>query len=127
MRPWPLFLLLPLAACAPAAVSATPTGPAAVVAGFADALRHRDGAAACALLSAPARADLDPSCAEEVLRLGLRTGPPGPAEVWGDAARVRAAGDTVFVSAYREGWRITGAGCESRGEDLPYACELGGP
>jgi hypothetical protein len=127
MRRWIPLLLLPLAGCAPAHGSTAAAGPADVVRQFADAVRQRDGAAACALLSESARADLGPSCAAEVPRLPLRTGPPGATQVWGDAAQVRASGDTVFLSGYAQGWRITGAGCEPRGEGLPYECELGGP
>jgi hypothetical protein len=126
MRVW--ILLLPLlTGCAPAVASPSAAAPASVVGQFSDALRQRDGAAACALLSARTREDVGPSCAEQVLTLALtlRTGPPGATEVWGDAARVRA-GDTVFLSAYDQGWRITGAGCERRGQDLPYRCALGG-
>jgi hypothetical protein len=95
---------------------------------FTEAVRQHDGATACALLSPPALAEVtrDGPCAAELLRLGLRSGPPTSATVWGDAAQVRAAPDTIFLSEYAAGWRVTGAGCRWRGDGLPYECELGG-
>jgi hypothetical protein len=98
----------------------------AVARRFAEAVQRQDGAAACALLSPPARERLDGPCAEVLPRLGLRPGDPETATVWGDAAQVRAAPDTLFLGEYAAGWRVTGAGCRPRGEGVPYDCELGG-
>jgi hypothetical protein len=46
-------------------------------------------------------------------------------DVYGDQARVVFAGDTVFLASFSAGWRITAAGCVSRG-DRPYDCVVRG-
>jgi hypothetical protein len=48
------------------------------------------------------------------------------AEVWGGAAQVVLTGDTLFLTETDDGWRVSAAGCRSRGE-APYACLLEGP
>ena len=124
-RRWALAVsvLLGLAAC-------TPTGDVTSTAQrFADAVRRHDGRTACALLSERALSSVEVTspCAETLPALDVRIGPPGTASVWGDRAQVGAAPDTLFLVRYAGGWRITGAGCRSRGADVPYECEIGGP
>ncbi|MFE5208015.1 hypothetical protein [Streptomyces sp. NPDC056600] len=46
-------------------------------------------------------------------------------DVWGDQARVVLEGDTLFLSQFPGGWKVTAAGCESR-PDQPYRCGLKG-
>jgi hypothetical protein len=115
--------LLGLAAC-------TPTGDVTSAAGrFADAVRRHDGQAACALLSERARTSVEVTrpCDQVLPALGVRVGRPDVTTVWGDRAQIRAAPDTLFLVRYAAGWRVTGAGCHSRGPDVPYECEIGGP
>jgi hypothetical protein len=119
-------LLVALTGCAstPAAADAR-----LVARSFADAVRRQDGAAACALLSERARESVESSggtCADELPRRELRVGSPGAATVWGDAAQVHAPPETLFLGEYADGWRVTGAGCRPRGEELPYQCAVGG-
>ncbi|MFD7658763.1 hypothetical protein ACFV4N_32715 [Actinosynnema sp. NPDC059797] len=86
---------------------------------FTSAVSAGDSARACDLLTDQARDDAD--CAA----LDVAGGPVEQVEVWGDAARVRTAGDVLFLRELAVGWRISGAGCASRG-DRPYECEVGG-
>jgi hypothetical protein len=32
---------------------------------------------------------------------------------------------SVFLAEFDNGWRVTAAGCTSRGESLPYQCVVG--
>lgn len=115
-----------LSGCEPAA---TPRVTAAAE-GFASAVESADAAAACELLSPQVRDTLESasgkSCAPALKAIELPAGQVRDAVVWGDAAKVRTAGDTLFLRELAAGWRITGAGCEPRGE-RPYDCEVGGP
>jgi hypothetical protein len=43
--------------------------------------------------------------------------------VWSNQARVRAGTDTVFLTRWGDGWRVTAAGCEPR-DDGPYDCDI---
>jgi hypothetical protein len=108
----------------------TPTGGATGAARrFADAVGRHDAEAACALLSERARSSVEVTrpCTDVLPTLDVRVGSPGAASVWGDRAQVRADPDTLFLVRYSGGWRVTGAGCRSRGADVPYECEVGGP
>ncbi|XVQ08352.1 hypothetical protein ACQP1W_38200 [Spirillospora sp. CA-255316] len=89
-------------------------------------VRDGDGGAACARLVPRAASSLEiggASCARQILRLGLEGGALGRVEVWSDQARVRAGADTVFLTRWGTGWRVTAAGCEPRREG-PYDCEV---
>ncbi len=46
------------------------------------------------------------------------------ADVFGGNARVITDADTLFLSEYDDGWRVTAAGCQDL-EESPYACLLG--
>lgn len=48
-------------------------------------------------------------------------------DVYGRDAMVRWGAQTLFLARFDEGWRVTAAGCEPTGEDLPYDCEVEGP
>ena len=47
-------------------------------------------------------------------------------EQFGRDAFVEFEHDTVFLAASNAGWRVTGAGCTPKGEEMPYTCEVGG-
>ena len=99
-----------------------------VVIRFYHAYGSKDGATACALLapatrSAVAQAAQMP-CAEGLLAEHLPS--PGAVRstaVYGDQAQVRLVGDTVFVAAFQQGWRVVAAGCKPR-PDRPYECAV---
>jgi hypothetical protein len=95
---------------------------------FAAVVAGDGGDGACALLSPDARSGLESggsSCAEEIVKLPLRGGAAGPAEIWGEQARIRMGSDTVFLTRWASAWRITAAGCERR-VGRPYDCEVEG-
>ncbi|OKJ95185.1 hypothetical protein AMK26_31935 [Streptomyces sp. CB03234] len=46
-------------------------------------------------------------------------------DVYGDQARVVLERDTVFLSHFPAGWKVTAAGCRPRPE-RPYQCEIKG-
>ena len=99
----------------------------AVAGQFASAVAHHDGAAACALLTDDARRDTETfgrNCAAQVGDLP-DPGAVQQVEVWGDAAQVRLAGDTVFLLRFPDGWRVSAAGCTPQ-EGAPYQCEVRG-
>ncbi|WP_061296517.1 hypothetical protein [Herbidospora cretacea] len=110
-----------------AAGCASSAEPAVVdtAARFYAAVSAGQGGEACALLTDAAARSLPEPCATAILGLGLRGGPVGSSEVWGQEAQVRLSGDTVFLHRSPEGWRIRGAGCRPQGE-RPYDCEVSG-
>jgi hypothetical protein len=94
---------------------------------FAAAVARHDGAAACALLTDAARRDVETfgrACAPQLAGLPDPGGVVG-VEVWGQAAQVRLARDTVFLLRFPDGWRVDAAGCIPQG-DAPYRCEVRG-
>lgn len=125
-------LVLPVSGCAGLAPDTMAAGSTA--AAFADALAAGDGAAACAALTPrAAEAVVDAAagaatCADAILALGLDpASSAGPrAEAYGQAAVVALEGDTVFLAASGDGWRIRAAGCTATGEDSPYDCVIDG-
>ena len=82
----------------------------AVAGQFGEAVARHDGAAACAMLTDDARRTT-PRPSAATARSQLATLPdPGAVqqvEVWGDAAQVRLAGDTVFLLRFPDGWRVS--------------------
>ncbi len=84
----------------------------------------------CDLLAPATRAALERSesapCAEVIEGLPLRPGDVRSVEVWGGNAQVQLAGDTVFLTQTRTGWRVTAAVCRPQAE-APYLCEVDGP
>ncbi|WP_106617803.1 hypothetical protein [Saccharothrix carnea] len=87
---------------------------------FTAAVASGDSVRACELLTDRAREDVECSS------LDVPGGTVESVEVWGDAAQVRTSDDVLFLRELSSGWRVAGAGCESRGE-RPYTCEVGGP
>jgi hypothetical protein len=94
------------------------------------AVAGKDGTAACAILAPDTVAELEQSagkpCAQAVLDADL----PAPsgvsgADVYGQWAQVRLAGETVFLAVFPGGWRVIAAGCEPR-QSRPYDCTLQG-
>jgi hypothetical protein len=89
-----------------------------------------DGAQACAVLAPETAAELEQSagqpCPQAVLDEDLpKPGAVAGTEVYGQWAQVRLAGDTVFLGAFTDGWRVVAAGCTAQG-DKPYDCTLQG-
>ncbi len=62
-----------------------------------------------------ALAELELPSASEVRRV----------DVYGHQARVVLDADTLFLSAFRGGWKVVAAGCLAR-PGLPYQCDLKG-
>jgi len=89
-----------------------------------------DPQARCDLLAPATRlafaADSSASCTSAIADVPLPGGEVGSVEIWGGDAQVRLGGDTLFLTQTRTGWKVTAAGCESRGE-APYDCEVDGP
>jgi hypothetical protein len=83
--------------------------------------------ARCALLAPMTLAALEEkqsaSCAAAIGQLPLAGGQVRSVEVWGGDAQVRLAGDTLFLTETRAGWRVTAAACRPQGE-APYDCEV---
>lgn len=98
---------------------------------FARALASGDHRAACALLAPESRDALTEDgrteCAPALREAGLR---PGGADlgvqVYGRQALLRMERDTLFLSLFERGWRVTAAGCEPENEDEPYRCAVKG-
>jgi hypothetical protein len=105
-------------------------GAAATVRRLATAVASGDGAAACEVLAPETRAAVQESagapCADAITEENLPApGTVQSVDVYGQWARVVAVGDTVFLGAFGDGWRVVAAGCRSRGE-RPYDCQVQG-
>ncbi|MDH6228535.1 hypothetical protein [Streptomyces sp. MJP52] len=96
-----------------------------------DAGRH---ALLCAALAPGTRDELEETARSgcpEAIRQAVEEDdlPPAGAvravDVWGDRARVVLEGDTLFLSRFPGGWKVTAAGCEPR-PDQPYRCGVKG-
>ena len=123
-----LLLTLPLvgtAGCAPAGEAAA----ASASARFQSALQRKDWSAACQLLSAEARGNLESAaalpCPRALPRLDLPTGAVRSLQVWGDNAQVHLDSAALFLAEFSAGWKVTGAGCQPRPE-MPYDCDVEG-
>jgi hypothetical protein len=102
-----------------------------VAVAFLGAADRGDSRAACGSLAPGTSQELERSegadCVTALARVGLRA--PGAVrrvDVYGRQARVVLAGDTVFLSAFPGGWRVTAAGCAPRPGGQPYQCEIKG-
>jgi hypothetical protein len=104
----------------------------AVVERFYDAVRHDDGAAACAQLSAAAVKALESqsgqSCADAVRRLDPQGGAIERTQVFLTSASVDLrGGETAFLDRGPEGWRISAVACkaeEGPPAEHPMDCEV---
>ncbi|MFD8497051.1 hypothetical protein [Amycolatopsis sp. NPDC059657] len=103
--------------------------PSAVARQFTEAIGSGDPAAACALLAPRAKDALVATtarpCAVGLAALRLPHAPPATPAVWSSEAQAKSADDTVFLHEFSDGWRITGAGCHPRNEQV-YDCLVGG-
>lgn len=122
----PALLVLGLAS----GCSGATDGPRSAALAYASDVHRRDGPAACRLLAPETRAEVAQSGKSPCGRAILDEDLPDPGtvratRVWGRAAQVRMAGDTVFLSEFASGWKVVAAGCASRGSK-PYDCQLQG-
>ncbi|MFI9150984.1 hypothetical protein [Streptomyces sp. NPDC053367] len=97
---------------------------------FAESVRREDGPRACAALAPETRQELEQSaespCPEALLQEDLSyRGRVRSVQVYGQQAQVVLDGDTLFLSRFPTGWRVTAAGCEPRPQ-RPYQCQVKG-
>jgi hypothetical protein len=97
---------------------------------FHESVARADGLRACAALSARTRSELEQSggkpCPAAVLEESLPPlGEPVQTRVYGTAAQVGSTGDTVFLSRFDQGWKVTAAGCTRQPTGL-YDCQIQG-
>jgi hypothetical protein len=127
-RRWMLAGAGALAALLTGCASASQPDVSTVATAFEDP--SGDAQARCDLL-APAtlatfESDSSASCADALADVPLQGGEVSSVQIWGGDAQVRLGGDTLFLTQTDTGWKVTAAGCESRGE-APYDCEVEGP
>lgn len=132
-RPWPVRPAAVM--CTLMAVSLTgctqPTDPAGSVAGrFESAIAGSDWGAACVVLAPETKAELEQSSGKSCPAALEEEDLPDPgsrraASVFGTAAQIRFARDTLFLARFRTGWKLTAAGC-SPVPGHPYDCQLQG-
>ncbi|MFJ6121589.1 hypothetical protein [Streptomyces sp. NPDC092129] len=97
---------------------------------FEGSVRRVDGIRACAALAPQTQQELEQSakarCAEalpgEQLPYG---GSVRQVQVYGRQARVVLTTDTLFLSLFPSGWKVTAAGCAPRPQQ-PYQCQIKG-
>ncbi|MDQ0847108.1 hypothetical protein [Streptomyces sp. V1I6] len=102
----------------------------AEVTGFEQALGADQFARVCAALAPETLEELEQSaksrCEQAIGEADLtEAGVVRRVDVYGDQARVVLEKDTVFLSHFPTGWKVTAAGCTPR-EGRPYQCELKG-
>jgi uncharacterized protein YceK len=121
--------LLLLSGCA--SVTERESAASRAVERFEAALRSGQAERACAVLAPGTVEELEDSakmaCPAALSEAEVPAG--GAAErvdVYGRQARVVLRHDTLFLSTFPDGWRITAAGCEPRTGGLPYTCEVKG-
>src|SRR4051812_8299950 len=105
-------------------------GARAAAESFTTAVQQQDFATACDLLAPETKRELESSqeqsCDQALGQQELdEEGGVSKAEVYGRSGRAMVGTDTIFLSRFPNGWRVTAAGCRPR-EDLPYECELQG-
>ncbi|WP_409055709.1 hypothetical protein [Streptomyces sp. SYP-A7185] len=101
--------------------------------GFRETLRTTHGARGCAALAPGTREELEQNaelpCARALSDAGLPAADTADAvrvvDVYGRQARVVTDHDTLFLSSFPGGWKITATGCTER-PDLPYQCLIKG-
>ncbi|WP_030670335.1 hypothetical protein [Streptomyces sp. NRRL B-1347] len=121
-------LLSTLAGCG--SLAAREDAAAAAAARFTASLRTSDPERGCAALAPGTRDELEQSaeqpCARALPEAGLpAAGPVRTVDVYGGQARVVAERDTLFLSSFPGGWKVTAAGCVPRAE-RPYRCLVKG-
>ncbi|WP_309140345.1 hypothetical protein [Streptomyces sp. PKU-EA00015] len=121
--------LLLLSGCA--SVTERESAASGAVERFEAALRSGQTGRACAVLAPGTVEELEDS-AKTACPAALNDAevPAGGAvervDVYGRQARVVLRHDTLFLSVFPDGWRITAAGCRPRTGGLPYSCEVKG-
>ncbi|WP_228389360.1 hypothetical protein [Cumulibacter manganitolerans] len=92
-----------------------------------------DPVSACALLAPKTRQELESErnepCDSAIAGVALpRGGAVVRSEVAGHSGQVVLRGDTVFLSLFDDGWKVTAAGCrpQDASHDLPYDCSVKG-
>lgn len=104
-------------------------GPADRAEHFHQALASGDAAGACEDLAEETRAALEQQegkpCEEAITGQDLpHEEGESEVEVYGSMAQVRLGDETVFLSRYDDGWRVTAAGCGPTSGDKPHQCAL---
>lgn len=117
--------------CACGAPQARQDGAVRAGRAFEDALAAGAYGAACELLAPESREQLEEDgkqpCARALPSQGLpRGGGAARVDVHGRQALLRLDGETLFLSQFDDGWRVTAAGCVPEGGDEPYRCALKG-
>lgn len=130
-----LFALAAAAAVAVGATACSGSNPgsaeaAAAATMFHDDVRSGDVEAACGLLAPGTVEELEEgepgSCATKLREVDLRTTSTVlESKAYGSDAQVVLDEDTVFLVQSGQNWKITAAGCTSRGE-RPYDCLIDG-
>ncbi|MFE4961687.1 hypothetical protein [Streptomyces sp. NPDC056660] len=97
---------------------------------FEESLRQKNGARACVALAPETRQEVEQSakkpCAQGLFEEQLpHAGPVSRVQVYGQQAQVVLHADTLFLSAFPAGWKITAAGCVPRSHQ-PYQCQVKG-
>jgi len=96
---------------------------------FTSAVQHRDGTAACALLTDDARQAVsgatDIPCAKAVTSAAYPGTSVRTVEVWSDTAQVRIGADVIFLRRTGNTWKVSAAGCKPQPAG-PYQCTVGG-
>jgi hypothetical protein len=106
------------------------SAPTTVATEFADAVAADNGALACRLLAPATKSQLEASagepCAAAIIEEDLPTaGTRADTATFGTMAKVRLDRDTLFLSAFPDGWRVMAAGCAPV-PGHPYDCQLQG-
>jgi hypothetical protein len=87
-------------------------------------------AAACGLLAPQTLKELEqaegPCAAALPEQLEAASGRAESIEVYGKDAVVRLSTDTIFLARFKDGWRVTAAGCTREQDGRPYDCKVKG-
>jgi hypothetical protein len=97
---------------------------------FNSAVADRDGAVACGLLAPETLDEVEQSaqrpCPQGLFDEGLRAvGDPAEVRVFGTMAQVRYRSETVFLTRFRDGWKVMAAGCTPAADER-YDCRIQG-
>jgi hypothetical protein len=100
---------------------------------FGAALKQRDGATACSLLSSDTQSKLEDDrkkpCKEAILEIASEV-KPGDSVTRVDVAELSAfvttsKGPTFFLDKDGDAWKVSAAGCTKQAGDAPYSCAIG--
>ncbi|MFE5659243.1 hypothetical protein ACFQ9H_23950 [Streptomyces sp. NPDC056517] len=124
-------LTLALVACACGAPQARQDGATRAGLAFEASVASGDFHEACALLAPESRQQLQEDekqpCEMALPAQGLPSGGGvRGVDVYGRQALLHLRDETLFLSQFDEGWRVTAAGCVPEAGDEPYHCVLKG-